>query len=163
MRPFVVSLLLASAALVAVPSASAMQELPVGCNAEVGACVRWDQPTDGRECVTVHVGFQGAGACASTETGNVRACTSFRTLLSEPCPTDAVWDAISPGIDVTCNPDLAGACVQLHPDGACAGVNFGLQGAGVCADTVDGVRACTSAYTVVWGYCPTDLPALALD
>ena len=156
MRTLLVTLLLAGAALAALPSTSAAA-LPVGCNADVGACVYWDQPTDGRECATVHVGFQGAGVCASTETGNVRVCTSLNTVLSEPCPTDPVWESIYLGVDVTCNPDFAGPCVSLHSTGACAGVNFGLQGAGACADRKDGVRVCTSARSIFWeGFCPTD-------
>ena len=148
-------LLLAGAAFAALPNASAA-ELPVGCNQSVGACVAWDVPSDGRECATVHVGFQGGGACASSETGNLRVCTSFNTILSDPCPTDPVWESVRL-VDVTCNPDLAGPCVALHATGACAGVNFGLQGAGACADRQDGVRVCTSMRSIFWdGFCPTD-------
>lgn len=162
MRAFLVSLLLAGAALAALPSASAAA-LPVGCNAEVGACILWDQAPDGRECATVHVGFQGAGACASTETGAVRVCNSMRSALWDgSCPTDEVGQLISLGVEVTCSPDFAGVCVALHQTGACAGVNVGLQGAGACVDRTTGVRVCTSAYTVFWGYCPTDLLAVSL-
>ena len=155
MRSVLVALLLSAAALAVLPSASAMQELPVGCNAEVGACVFWDQPNG--DCVGVHVGFQGAGACASSETGVVRACTSLHTVLSEPCPTDTVYESISLP-DVTCNPDLAGVCVSIHSTGVCAGVNFGLQGAGACATTNPvGVRVCSSLYIRDIGNCPTDI------
>jgi hypothetical protein len=158
MRSMLVALLLAGAALAALPSASAAQELPIGCNEEVGACV-W-LGTESGECVGVHIGFQGAGACADADPVNVRVCSSMRTVLSDGnCPTDALWASVSPlPTDlVVCNPDFAGVCYSTSPTGACAGANVGFQGAGACADTQSGVRVCTSMRSVLWeGFCPTD-------
>jgi hypothetical protein len=88
MRTMLVSLLLASAALAALPSASAT-DLPVGCNAAVGACVWQDTPNG--DCAGVHFGMQGAGACVDDDPARVRVCSSMRTVLYEGyCPTDAI-------------------------------------------------------------------------
>jgi hypothetical protein len=59
---------------------------------------------------------------------------------------------------VVCNPDFAGVCYSIGANGACVGVNFGLQGAGACVFTDPaGVRVCTSARSIFWdGFCPTD-------
>lgn len=163
MRLLIASLLLVAAALSALPSVSAAQELPVGCDEPVGACV-WPDTANGT-CVGVHFGLQGAGACADADPANVRACSSMRTALYDGnCPTDAITAAVAlPGLDkvvdlVVCNPDFAGVCYSTSPTGACAAVIFGFQGAGACADTDPvGVRACTSMRTILYeGFCPTD-------
>jgi hypothetical protein len=66
--------------------------------------------------------------------------------------------AAAPPVDVVCNPDFAGVCYHVYDDGACVGVNFGLQGGGACAFTDPaGVRVCTSMRSIFWdGFCPTD-------
>lgn len=160
MRTTLIALLLAGAAFAALPTASAAQELPVGCNAEVGACV-WRNTPSG-DCVGVHFGLQGAGACADADPLNVRVCSSMRTTVYEGnCPTDALWASVSLPI-LECDPDFVGVCYWTSPTGACAGANFGLQGAGACADAKEGVRVCTSMRTVLYdGFCPTDGTVLA--
>lgn len=158
MRSMLVALLLAGAALAALPSVSATQELPVGCNQDVGACVWQDTPNG--DCAGVHFGLQGAGACAATDPVGVRACSSVRSALWEgPCPTDAIVLSSAP----LCvgEPGVVAACVGVAPTGTCAAVGIGLQGASACVGGQGLVRVCTSAYTVFWGYCPTDLVSLA--
>lgn len=160
MRVMLVSLLLAGAALAALPTASA-SELPVGCGSDgVGACVWQDTPNG--DCVGVHFGLQGAGACADTDPANVRVCTSMRSVLYDGnCPTDGLTvlgttTAAAPP-SVLCNPDFAGVCVTTSSEAVCAGANVGLQGAGACVfpGPPVWVRACSSLYTA-WGRCPTD-------
>lgn len=167
MRVMLVSLLLAGAALAALPTASA-SELPVGCTSDgVGACVWQDTPNG--DCVGVHFGLQGAGACADTDPVGVRACSSMRTALYDGnCPTDAVALQTSSAAQALprpaaslCDPSGFGVGVCVHPDtqyGPCATAIFGFQGAGACVDPDSGrVRACTSMRTVVYeGFCPTD-------
>lgn len=68
---------------------SAAQQLPVGCGSALGVCV-WPGTANG-DCVGVHFGLQGAGACVDTDPAAVRVCTSMRTILYDGfCPTDGL-------------------------------------------------------------------------
>lgn len=66
-----------------------------------------------------------------------------------------------PPVDQSCigKPGIANACLTVEPQGTCAGVGVGLQGAWACAGAQGPVRVCTSMYTALYGYCPTDLVA----
>lgn len=68
--------------------------------------------------------------------------------------------ASSPPLPIGC--DGSGVCVALSTDnGVCAALGLGLQGAGACVDTDPlTVRVCTTAYTALYGYCPTDAVAI---
>src|SRR5687767_13531822 len=90
MRTLLVSALLALAAVAAVPSASAAAGLPVGCNSSgIGVCVWQDTPSG--DCVGVHFGLQGAGACVDTDPLGVRVCSSMRSVFWDGnCPTDGL-------------------------------------------------------------------------
>jgi hypothetical protein len=89
MRTLLIASLLALGAVAALPSAAAMQGPPVGCGQAVGVCVWRDTPSG--DCVGVHFGLQGAGACADTDPASVRVCSSVRTVLYDGnCPTDGI-------------------------------------------------------------------------
>lgn len=92
MRTMLVALLLAGAALAALPNVAAGQQLPpvpdVTCNPDfAGAC--YSTGTYG-VCAGANFGFQGAGVCVDPEDPmNVRVCTSMRSIFWDGfCPTD---------------------------------------------------------------------------
>ncbi len=54
-------------------------------------------------------------------------------------------------------PGAVAVCLTSGIGGTCLSVGVGLQGARVCSSPGGGVSVCTSAYTALYGYCPTDL------
>jgi hypothetical protein len=111
----------------------------------------------GAACVSAGVGLQGGFVCVGPS-GDVRVCTSMYTALYGNCPTDLVPDVSV--VDRVCvgKPSIAQSCVGHNDAGAvCYWSSAGLQGAGICVYPDGEVRACTTAYTALYGYCPTDL------
>ena len=63
---------------------------------------------------------------------------------------------VPPVSDCVGKPGAAAVCVTEGIGGTCVSAGVGLQGASVCKRS-DGLRVCTSMYTALYGYCPTDL------
>lgn len=106
-------------------------------------------------CVSAGVGFQGAYVCKRAD--GLRVCTSMNTALYGYCPTDLLDFSV---VDPLCigKPSMSQTCVGHNNEGAlCYSSSAGLQGGFVCVYKDGHVRACTSAYTALYGYCPTDL------
>ena len=109
-------------------------------------------------CVSAGVGLQGAYVCQSPSYG-LRVCTSMYTALYGYCPTDLIDPDVSI-VDPVCigKPSISQTCVGHNDAGAlCYSSSAGLQGALACVYPDGEVRVCTSAYTAMWGYCPTNL------
>lgn len=86
-----VALLLAGAALAALPNASAALPAPpvpdVTCNPDFAGVCTSTGPYG--VCAGVNFGFQGAGACVDPDPFGVRVCTSVRSIFWDGfCPTD---------------------------------------------------------------------------
>jgi hypothetical protein len=108
-------------------------------------------------CVSAGVGLQGAYVCKRAD--GLHVCTSMNTALYGYCPTDLVDPTVSI-VDPICigKPDMSQTCVGHNNAGAiCYSSSAGLQGAFACVYPDGHVRVCTSAYTALYGYCPTDL------
>lgn len=64
--------------------------------------------------------------------------------------------AIDPNQTCVGQPGAVAVCYTNGIAGPCVSAGVGLQGASIC-QRADGLHVCTSAYTALYGYCPTDL------
>lgn len=53
-------------------------------------------------------------------------------------------------------PGAVAVCYTNGIAGPCLSAGVGLQGGSLCK-RADGLRVCTSMYTALYGYCPSDL------
>lgn len=157
MRAFVLSAaLLLSLTAVALPgSARPLPPLePQTCVGEPGMVAVCYTNGIAGPCVGVGLGLQGAYVCKRAD--GLHACTSMNTALYGYCPTDLLDVHV---VDPLCvgKPSISQTCVGHGYDGSlCGWSGAGLQGASACVAPDGRVRVCTSAYTALWGYCPTD-------
>ena len=86
------------------------------------------------------------------------AALTIALLLSVLAVATAASARPVPPVGQTCvgQPGAVAVCLTSGIGGTCLSAGVGLQGAWVC-NGPNGLRVCTSAYTALYGYCPTDL------